>query len=62
MSSPIDFQGDAAQCLRMAERAIDQEERAILVDLARAWIQLAEQLNQLGREDNSKSSKVNLVN
>ena len=29
------------ECLRMAERAKGQEERAVLGDLARAWILLA---------------------
>jgi predicted DNA-binding ArsR family transcriptional regulator len=53
MSSPTNFQNDAAECLRMAERAEAQEERAILVDLAHAWIRLGEQLDQLGREKSS---------
>ncbi len=45
MSSPINFQSDAMECLRMAEQAKGQEERAVLVDLARAWVLLGEQLN-----------------
>ena len=44
MSSSVCFQSDALECLRMAEQAIDQEERALLVDLARAWLLLGEQL------------------
>ena len=53
MSSPINFQSDAMECLRMAEQAKGQEERAVLVDLARAWVLLGEQLNQLDPEKNS---------
>jgi len=41
------------ECLRMAEQAKGQEERAVLVDLARAWVLLGEQLNQLDPEKNS---------
>jgi hypothetical protein len=37
MSSPINFQSDAMECLWMAEQAKGQEERAVLVDLAR-WV------------------------
>jgi hypothetical protein len=43
--SALDFQSDAMECLRMAERAESQEEGAFLVDLARAWVLLGEQLN-----------------
>jgi len=46
ISSPINFQGDAMECLRMAEQAKGQEERAVLVDLARAWVLLGEQLKR----------------
>ncbi len=46
MSSPINFQGDAMECLRMAEQAKGQEERAVLGDLARAWVLLGEQLKR----------------
>ena len=53
MSGLIDFQSDATECLRMAERAESQEERAVLVDLARAWVLLGEQLNHLQKENNS---------
>jgi len=51
MSSIINFQSDAMECLRMAERAKGQEERSILVDLARAWVLLGEQLKHL-HDDN----------
>jgi hypothetical protein len=51
MSSLIDFGSDAMECLRMAEYAKDQEEKAILMDLARAWVLLGEQLNHLHQEN-----------
>jgi hypothetical protein len=53
MSSPINFQSDAMECLRMAERAIGQEEKAVLVGLARAWVLLGEQLKHLDQSNNS---------
>ncbi len=58
MSSLIDFQSDAMECLRMAEHAKGQEERAVLVDLARAWVLLGEQLNHLHQENNSDPPKL----
>lgn len=51
MSGLIDFQSDAKECLQMAERAKNQEERAVLVDLARAWVLLGEQVKQLHLEN-----------
>ncbi len=53
MSSPIGFECDAMECMRMAERAQGDADRAILVDLARAWLLLGEQLKNLGEENNS---------
>jgi hypothetical protein len=47
----VDVQNDAMECLQMAERAKSQEERAVLVDLARAWVLLGEQLNHLHLEN-----------
>jgi len=62
MSSPINFQGDAMECLRMAEQAKGQEERAVLVDLARAWVLLGEQLNHLNQENAPDLPKPSLLN
>ncbi len=62
MSSPINFQSDAMECLRMAEQAKGQEERAVLVDLARAWVLLGEQLNHWNQEDNSDLPKPSPLN
>jgi hypothetical protein len=62
MSSPINFQSDAMECLRMAEQAKVQDERALLVDLARAWILLGEQLNHWNQENNSDLPKPNPLN
>jgi hypothetical protein len=62
MSGLIDFQSDAMECLRMAEGAESQEERAALVDLARAWVLLGEQFNHLHQENNSDPSKPSSLN
>jgi len=62
MSGQIDFQNDAAECLLMAGRAENKEERALLVDLARAWVLLGEQLkhaHQEGKPDVPKPSPLN---
>ncbi|HYS88487.1 MAG: hypothetical protein E6G84_12075 [Alphaproteobacteria bacterium] len=53
MSDVINFQGDAMECLRMAERAKGVEEKTVLVGLARAWVLLGEQLRYLHDDTNS---------
>jgi hypothetical protein len=62
MSRPINFQSDAMECLRMAEQAKGQEERAVLVDLARAWVLLGEQLNHWNQENSSDLPKPSPLN
>jgi hypothetical protein len=59
MSGLVDFQSDAMACLELAERATSQEERAVLVDLARAWVLLGEQLNKLHGSDQPPASALN---
>jgi hypothetical protein len=54
MNGLVDFQSDARECLQMAERAQSQEERAILVDLAQAWVLLGEQVNNRHLENSSE--------
>ena len=53
MSDVINFQGDAMECLRMAERAKGVEEKTVLVALARAWVLLGEQFGDLHDDTNS---------
>ena len=62
MSTLLDFQSDAMECLRMAERAESQEERDVLVDLARAWVLLGEQLNHSHQENNSDPPQPSPIN
>jgi len=62
MSSPINFQSDAMECLRMAEQAKGQEERVVPVDLARAWVLLGKQLNHWNQENNSDLPKPSPLN
>jgi hypothetical protein len=61
MSSQINFQSDATECLRMAEHAKGQEEKAVLVGLARAWVLLGEQLKHLDHENEPDLPKVSPV-
>jgi hypothetical protein len=62
MSNVINFQGDAMECLRMAERAKGLEEKSVLVALARAWVLLGEQLRHLRDDTNSDSPKPSHLN
>lgn len=62
MSNVINFQGDAMECLRMAERTKGLEEKSVLVDLARAWVLLGEQLRHLHDETNSDLPKPSPLN
>src|SRR6202030_1907305 len=62
MSNVINFQGDAVECLRMAERAKGSDEKSVLVDLARAWVLLGEQLRHLHDETASDVPKPSPLN
>jgi hypothetical protein len=62
MSNVIDFQSDAMECLRMAERANVVEEKAALVALARAWMLLSEQLKRLHDGSGSEPSGPSALN
>ncbi len=41
------FYQDAEECLRLADRATADEDKALLVDLARAWLMLGEQVEHV---------------
>ena len=43
-----EYQQRAAQCLDQARAAIDPANKALLLEMAEAWIQLAEQLKAKG--------------
>ena len=62
MSNLIDFQSDAMECLRMAERANVVEEKAALVALARAWMLLSEQLKRVHDGSDSAPSGPSALN
>jgi|EndMetStandDraft_5_1072996.scaffolds.fasta_scaffold1149331_1 hypothetical protein len=44
MASGIAYRGRAAECLRIAEKIIDQSAKAVWAKLAAEWIVLAEQI------------------
>jgi len=48
VSRPVDFQDHVADCLRMAEQAKTRTHKALLLDLAQAWVLLAEQAKHVG--------------
>jgi hypothetical protein len=57
MSNPIDFRIHAMDCLRLAERAKARRHKAVLLGIAQAWVQLADQATNLqaSRQDGSES-------
>ena len=59
MNSPIDFRTHAMDCLRLAERARARRHKAVLLGIAQAWVQLADQATNLQafRQDDAESSK-----
>ncbi len=48
MRNAIDCRHEALECLRMAEQAKARQHKALMVTLAQAWAQLAEQTEQRG--------------
>jgi hypothetical protein len=46
MRNAIDCRHEALECLRMAEQAKARQHKALMVTLAQAWAQLAEQSEQ----------------
>ncbi|TMJ26331.1 MAG: hypothetical protein E6G88_15960 [Alphaproteobacteria bacterium] len=57
MSTPVDFKDHVADCLRMAEQAKTQTHKALLLDLAQAWVLLAEQARHVGGPHGLESSQ-----
>jgi hypothetical protein len=59
MSSPIDFRTEAMDCLRLAEHARARRHKAVLLGIAQAWVQLADQATNLQtfRQDGAESAK-----
>ncbi len=47
MSSRTDFRGQAMECLRLAEQAKARRHKAVLLGIAQAWVQLADQASSV---------------
>jgi hypothetical protein len=60
MSSRTDFRGQAMECLRLAEQAKARRHKAVLLGIAQAWVQLADQATYLraGRPDDGDERQV----
>ena len=43
MPVPDDYRRKAAECLRLAQGAEDSGSKALLLEMAQAWVKLAEQ-------------------
>jgi len=57
VSKPVDFRDHVADCLRMAELAKTQTHKALLLDLAQAWVLLAEQARHVASAHGLKGSE-----
>jgi len=57
VSRPVDFQDHVADCLRMADEAKTQTHKALLLDLAQAWVLLAQQARRAGGPHGPESSQ-----
>jgi hypothetical protein len=57
VSSSVDFRDHVADCLRMAEQAKTQTHKALLLDLAQAWVLLAEQASSVADPHSLESSE-----
>jgi hypothetical protein len=51
MGKSEDYRRNAASCLQLIEKANDPAERAYLLDMARAWHNLAEQVERNNASD-----------
>ncbi len=47
MSGGTDFRGQAMECLRLADMAKARRHKAVLLGIAQAWVQLADQAQSL---------------
>jgi hypothetical protein len=51
MGSSDDYRRNAANCMRLAEQTADPAAKAFLLDMARAWHNLADQAERNSRTD-----------
>ena len=47
MGISVELRNDAVECLRLASQVKARRHKTLLMDLARAWICIAEQMEQL---------------
>jgi hypothetical protein len=50
VSTPQECQQKAAECLRLVRTALDSTNKALLLEMAQAWIRLAEQQKAKGEQ------------
>jgi len=51
------YAGYALECLRLAERAEDPAKKALMLDMAQAWIRLSEQAKEKASADSGASGQ-----
>ena len=50
------FRGHAAECVRLAQQSNSQADKALLLEMANHWIELAEQAGKTKSSDDPKSN------
>lgn len=56
MRTPVDFKNDAMKCLRMAEETKAPRQKAVLLNMAQAWMLLSEQLAKISAAPDGEKS------
>ena len=59
MSRSDDYRRFAAECMKIASTAEDEQRRAIFVHMARTWLALAQNIETNGDRDNGPEEETN---
>ena len=54
MARADEYRRHAAECLRVAQRVTDPNDKALLIQMAEKWRELAEKVEENGRTEGSK--------
>jgi hypothetical protein len=59
MSRSDDYRRFAAECMKIASTAEDEQRRAIFVQMARTWLAVAQKTETTGDRDNGPEEETN---
>jgi hypothetical protein len=57
VSSPVELRSYAVDCARLARSAAAPHDKARLLNMARAWTELADRIEQIGRSGTAAGSE-----